>query len=113
MSEPNETDDLLITNARIGEVQFQVRWATRGGGGVEYLVNTRQVQPEIYDRILATVKARSLDELATAFHPDGDDGILSELRNIYCAINENSEGNHPLSLVEAIGEVAAAVRDRE
>ena len=108
-----KTDELVLVSLDIGTVHFQTRWMGEKGSGIEYSVNGRVVHSEIYDRVLATMQARALTDIAIALDPSSDEGVAFELSNILNAIKENDDGEQRRSLVGALEDLAAAVRDRK
>lgn len=105
-----EVDELEIASEDINGIQLQIRFAGKHtGGAVEYFVNGREVNDAIYDRVLATAKLRTLEDIANSLHPNTDDGVVFQLNNIYCALNQNENGDHPTSLVDAIKNLTASL----
>ena len=62
-----------------------------------YYVDGRLVSAEVYDRVLATARAGAADVIA------------EHLDSICDALNENENGKHPRSLVDAIADLAASI----
>ena len=103
--------ELLIANVNFGDIQLEMRWAGDSGDTMDYLVNGRPVPAEVYDRVLATVRTRSLDEISGVLDPDNEHGITDTLDRIHDALNENDDGDHPSSLVDAIKNLTANLPD--